>query len=146
MAPQVPSRTPDSPEEALLLMTMQLGKRLRMRQPGDEVDAATTPLLRVLTCAGSMRLSDLASRLYLDASTVSRHVRHLEERGLVERADDPDDRRAAQVAATDLGRKALQRFMQQRQRVLGELLASWPERDRRRLTELATRVVTELET
>jgi DNA-binding MarR family transcriptional regulator len=139
------SPTPGSPEEAVLLMTMRLGKRLRMRQPGDEVDAAAVPLLRVLTCTGSMRLSDLAHRMQLDASTVSRHVRHLEERGLLERAEDPDDRRAAKVAITAPGRKALEHFMQQRRRTLGEVLAAWPERDRRRLQELATRLEADLD-
>src|SRR3990170_3275929 len=87
--------TPDSPEEAVLLLAMQVGKRMRQRYPGDEVDAATIPLLHVLTCTGPIRLTDLAQRMQLDASTVSRHARQLEERGLLERADDPDDRRAS---------------------------------------------------
>src|SRR5262245_66503991 len=108
MHPMAPlTFTADSPEEAVLLMVMQIGKRMRQRQPGDEVDPATVPFLHILSCAGPIRLSDLAQRMQLDASTVSRHARQLEERGLISRTADPEDRRAARVQIPQLGRQAL---------------------------------------
>jgi DNA-binding MarR family transcriptional regulator len=135
---------PDSPEESVLLMTMQIGKRMRSRQPGDEVDAATIPLLHVLTCTGALRLSDLAQRIHLDASTVSRHARHLEERGLLTRTEDPDDRRASRVAITDLGSKVLTGCFDQRKHRLARALTSWSVEDRQTLQRLATRFVADL--
>lgn len=135
---------PDSPEEAVLLMAMQIGKRMRLRHPGDEVDAATIPVLHVLTCTGSLRLSDLAQRMHLDASTISRHARHLEERGLLERTVDPDDRRASRVAITELGAKVLTGCIDQRKQRLGQALATWSAEDRQHLQRLATRFVTDL--
>lgn len=136
--------SPDSPEEALLLLAMQIGKRMRLRHPGDEVDAATIPILHVLTCTGPVRLSDLAQRLHLDASTVSRHARQLEERGLIARTDDPDDRRAARVAITELGSKVLSSCFDARKQRLAQALASWSTGDRHTLQRMATRFVADL--
>lgn len=135
---------PGSPEEAVLLLAMQIGRRMRLRYPEDEVDAASMPLLHALTCTGPIRLSALAQRMHLDASTVSRHARHLEERGLLERTDDPDDRRASQVGITTLGTKVLNGCIDQRKRRLAEAMADWPARDRQRLQDLATRFVADL--
>ena len=136
--------TPDSPEEAVLLMVMQIGKRMRQRQPGDEVDPATVPVLHILSCAGSIRLSDLAQRMQLDASTVSRHARQLEERGLISRTTDPEDRRAARVQITELGSKALAASFEHRKQMIGRVLEAWPLQDLQTLERLASRFVVDL--
>jgi DNA-binding MarR family transcriptional regulator len=145
MHPSPPApRQPDSPEEAVLLMVMQIGKRMRQRQPGDEADPATIPVLHVLSCTGGIRLSDLAQRMHLDASTVSRHVRQLEERGLVSRTGDPDDRRASRVEVTELGGKALAASFEHRKQLIGQAITSWSDRDRHTLQRLASRFVDDL--
>ena len=144
MHPSAPSTQPDSPEEAVLLMVMQIGKRMRQRQPGDEVDPATIPVLHVLRCTGAIRLSDLAQRMHLDASTVSRHARQLEERGLVSRTGDPDDRRASRVEITELGGKALAASFEQRKKLIGQTMADWSAQDLQTLQRLASRFVDDL--
>ena len=136
--------TPDSPEEAVLLMVMQIGKRMRQRQPGDEVDPATVPFLHILSCAGPIRLSDLAQRMQLDASTVSRHARQLEERGLISRTTDPDDRRASRVEVTELGRKTLAASFEHRKQLIGRVLESWSDQDLETLQRLAGKFVGDL--
>ncbi len=146
MHPHSPlSFTADSPEEAVLLMVMQIGKRMRQRQPGDEVDPATVPLLHMLSCAGPIRLSELAARMQLDASTVSRHARQLEERGLTSRTGDPHDRRASRVEITELGRKTMAAAFEHRKQLIGHTIASWPPEDRSTLQRLATRFVVDLD-
>jgi len=135
---------PDSPEEAVLLMVMQIGKRMRQRQPGDEVDPATVPILHILSCAGAIRLSDLAARMQLDASTVSRHARQLEERGLISRTTDPEDRRASRVEISELGSKALAASFEHRKQMIGRVLESWPDKDLDTLQRLASRFVLDL--
>jgi DNA-binding MarR family transcriptional regulator len=136
--------SPDSPEEAVLLMVMQIGKRMRQRQPGDEVDPATVPFLHILSCTGDIRLSDLAQRMQLDASTVSRHARQLEERGLISRTTDPEDRRASRVQITELGSKALSSSFEHRKQMIGRVLSSWPRQDLETLQRLAGRFVGDL--
>lgn len=55
------------------------------------------------------RMSELAAFLGLDRSTVSGLVDRAASRGLVARADDPDDRRSSRVGLTAAGRRAARR-------------------------------------
>jgi DNA-binding MarR family transcriptional regulator len=82
--------------------------------------------------------------MHLDASTVSRHVRQLEERGLVSRTGDPDDRRASRVEVTELGGKALAASFEHRKQLIGQAITSWSDRDRHTLQRLASRFVDDL--
>ena len=56
---------------------------------------------------GYMRRVDLANRLLLTASGVTRLLEGLEEAGLVERASCPSDRRVTYAVITDRGRERL---------------------------------------
>src|SRR5919107_1359087 len=104
-----PIPAPETTEDALMSLMMALGRRVRQRQPGDMIDYAAFPLLKLLSHQGPMRLSGLASVLGLDASTVSRHARQLEDRGLLERTGDPDDGRASPIAVSTHGAACLTR-------------------------------------
>ncbi|WP_067068632.1 MarR family winged helix-turn-helix transcriptional regulator [Carbonactinospora thermoautotrophica] len=117
----------------------------RWSHPQEEVDP---PCLGVLFCAsrlGEVRMSELAQEMLLDLSTVSRHVRTLVQEGYLERTEDPDDRRACRLRVTDRGRQALQRARELRAAALGEVLASWPAKDRDDLTRLLNRLADDLE-
>jgi DNA-binding MarR family transcriptional regulator len=61
--------------------------------------------LRVLTGSGPMRLSELSERLRIAPRSTTEVVDGLQERGLVERRADPEDRRATFVVLTDEGRR-----------------------------------------
>ena len=56
-----------------------------------------------------LRMQDLAERVVLSRSRVSRIVDELAARGLVERLPDPDDGRASLAHLTDEGRTAFRR-------------------------------------
>jgi DNA-binding MarR family transcriptional regulator len=58
---------------------------------------------------GPIRLSDLAARERVTAPTATRLVASLEERRLVRRQVNPDDRRSALLAVTALGSRMLDR-------------------------------------
>lgn len=137
-APATPE--PSTVEEAVLTATVRVGKRLRTRLPGDELDFSSLALLKAAAQQGPMRLSALATALHLDASTVSRHVRALEDRGLLERTCDPDDGRASRVVVTPAGRRALEEGAERRRRLIGEVLADWDASDRETLRALLHRL------
>lgn len=141
MQPNAPST---SPEEAVYLFAAQLVRLLKKRQPGDDLDLAGWPLLHTLQRYGELRLSDLATKVQLDASTVSRQVKQLEDRGMLERTGDPDDRRAALVRATDDGVQALEQGRQRRRDQIARVLADWPEADVRAFAAFATRFTDDL--
>lgn len=133
---------PATAEEAVVNAMVRVGKRLRRRVPGDEIEFSSLALLKTIAADGPMRLTTVAAALHLDASTVSRHVRSLEDRGLLERATDPDDGRASQVAITAEGRRSLAEGAQRRRALVGEALADWSDEDRETLRVLLHRLST----
>lgn len=94
---------------------------------------------------GPLRLTDLAAAVELDASTVSRQVRHLEDRGLLERTGDPDDGRASRIALSAEGRTRLEAGAERRRAFVGRLVEDWPSGDRERLRLLLNRLLDELD-
>ncbi len=138
------SSPPETAEDALLGLMMALGRRLRQRQPDDVLDYSAFPLLKLLAHQGPMRSSALAQALGLDASTVSRHVRQLEDRGLLERTGDPDDGRASRVAVSEQGRAGLAQGFETRRRLLASALHGWTDEERATLRSLLDRLATDL--
>lgn len=68
-----------------------------------ELDNLEYGTLLLLDLETGWRLVDLRERLLCDKSKMTRIIDCLEERGLVERHPDPDDRRAWQVFLTENG-------------------------------------------
>jgi DNA-binding MarR family transcriptional regulator len=116
-------------------------QRRMQRLAGVELDPSAFVALMRIAEHGPMRLTDLAHQLWLDLSVVSRKVRQLEDRELVERVADPTDARASLVAISAAGREIADRLASGRQRALDELFGSWGERDTRRFADLLERFV-----
>ncbi len=124
---------PETAEDALVQLMMTVGRRFRARLDGDTVDPSQAALLYALKTRGALRLGDIADAMKLDASTVSRHVQQLGDRGFIERGPDPDDGRASIISLTDAGRAGLRSAFEQRRTVLTEALADWSPDDREQL-------------
>ena len=139
-----PIPAPETTEDALLSLMMALGRRMRQRQPGDAIDYSAFPILKLLTHQGPMRLSALAQVLGLDASTVSRHARQLEDKGLLERTEDPDDGRASRVAVSEHGSACLAQGFEARRHVISTALDGWSDDERETLRALLARLVESL--
>ena len=141
-----PIPAPETAEDALLSLMMALGRRMRQRQPGDAIDYSAFPILKLLTHQGPMRLSALAQVLGLDASTVSRHARQLEDKGLLERTGDPDDGRASRVAVSEHGSACLARAFESRRHAITHALEGWTDEERDVLRVQLARLVETLMT
>lgn len=89
---------------------------------------------------GPARPGDLAQRLCVAPSVISRQVAPLERAGLVERGHDPDDARAWRLALTPLGRRQLEVLHADRVAQLGQLLRDWDEDDVRSAAALMDRL------
>jgi DNA-binding MarR family transcriptional regulator len=139
-----PIPAPETAEDALMSLMMALGRRIRQRQPGDAVDFAAFPILKLLSHQGPMRLSAVATVLGLDASTVSRHAKQLEDRGLLERTEDPDDGRASRVAVSEKGASVLSEGFAARRGLITAALEGWTDTERETLRDLLHRVSTAL--
>lgn len=131
--------SPQTPIEGVLHAFTRIGRRLKAKQPGDTIDHSVHLVLFVLRCSGALRLSDLASRMELDASTASRHVRSLEQLGLVRRSPDPDDGRAFRVELTEKGIEEWDAGARRRMELLSAAMDGWSEDDVLTFERLMTR-------
>jgi DNA-binding MarR family transcriptional regulator len=90
-------------------------------------------------------MSELAAQACLDQSTVSRHLRHLEDDDLVTRTPDPDDRRATLLELSPAGREVLESHIRARSQLIASATATWSDEDRAALTRLLSRLADDLE-
>jgi DNA-binding MarR family transcriptional regulator len=113
---------------------------------GVDIDRAAYLVLRRLHLGGPARIGDLATRFGVEPSTVSRHVRMLESRGLLVKLPDVDDRRAMQASVTPDGAALVAAVERERHALLDEALADWPEDDVARFVKLMERFTDDLTT
>jgi len=67
-------------------------------------------ILNTLDGAGSVPISEIARRTHVDKAWISRSVRELVEKGLVDRSEDPADSRVSLAILTTAGRDLLDRI------------------------------------
>jgi DNA-binding MarR family transcriptional regulator len=86
-------------------------------------------------------MQELARHLELEKSSLSGLIDRAELRGLVERIPSTDDRRAASVRMTSLGRRLSRAVAAEVGAEVAELLAGLPREDRVRLASLVGHIV-----
>ena len=136
----VAERPADDLVAALSALVTQLKRR-----SGDPENGARAFLLAHVDRLAPVRATDLTDATALDLSTISRHLRGLEDAGLLTRSADPDDRRASLLTATDAGRVFLAEAVRARTAMLASAMAHWPADDVATLSHLMTRLAHDLE-
>ncbi|MFM9612671.1 MarR family winged helix-turn-helix transcriptional regulator [Streptomyces niveiscabiei] len=102
--------------------------------------AGSTAVLVLLGRYGEMRMTHLSELLSVDMSVSSRHVAHLVDRGWIERAADPADKRSRILRLTPAGHAKLAQLSQRSVELLAERLDGWSAKDVDQLTRLLTRL------
>ena len=93
-------------------------------------------------------ISDLSGHMEITTPAASQMVDKLVQNGLIERAEDPHDRRAKQVTLSPKGRALIERSIEERYRWMDELTGRMTPAERAQLSgalELMTRFVRDLE-
>ena len=109
-------------------------------------DPQTILLLRIVRDAPHpMSVGDLAANVRLDASTVSRHVKNLEEAGYLTRQADAADRRTSRLAVTAAGSVVLEDALALSAAELAQAVTEWSDRDVATLAALMTRLAEDME-
>jgi DNA-binding MarR family transcriptional regulator len=98
-------------------------------------------LLRQIADSEPMRPGELANRLGVEASHVTRQVQQLQRSGYVSRVPDPDDRRAQRIELTPAGQQAIDRVREAGVRGMRMALADWSPEELRQLAGLFHRMV-----
>lgn len=122
-----------------LALHEQLGERV-----GYPLEGPYFGTLSRLGTSGSVTVSELAELLNLELSTVSRRVRVLEERHLVER-EPGADRRTSLLRLTAEGQRMFSALEKGWRQMLSEVVADWEPADVARFGELFTRFAADFE-
>jgi DNA-binding MarR family transcriptional regulator len=96
----------------------RLSRRLRSTPAGSGLTPSQISVLFTVVRSGPLGLSELAELEGINPTMLSRITAHLTEAGLLARTVDPDDRRAARVAATAAGRRLRERIHRERTHAL----------------------------
>lgn len=121
-------------------------QRMKQSPPGaGSADRSAHALLLTIANAGPMRLSDLATAVHVDASTVSRQAAQLVTERLLVRQPHPEDGRASVVALTDPGRTVVAGVIQRRRAFFEQAVQEWSEPDLTTFTSLLHRFVDDTE-
>ncbi|MEU6918701.1 MarR family winged helix-turn-helix transcriptional regulator [Streptomyces olindensis] len=143
--PDVPSPEVTEIERALTRITY-LSTRARrhdrlMALAGVPLDRAAVALLRQIADCEPLRPGELAARLGVEASHVTRTVQQLQKSGYVTRVPDPDDRRAQRIELTEAGAQAIAKVRQAGVRGMQMALSDWSPEELRQLATLFHRMV-----
>ncbi|MEK3688653.1 MarR family transcriptional regulator [Paenibacillus sp. LMG 31459] len=112
--------------------------------PKFERCAGITPtrfrLLQELFRVSEISQISLQKTLDIDAAAVTRHLRGLEDSGMIARRNNPADNRVTLVSLTDHGRDHINSYREEKTRFISELLTGFNEQERTVLAEMLTRL------
>jgi DNA-binding MarR family transcriptional regulator len=130
--------------EALLSAQVSVMRGFAAERMWDEVSLAEYDVLYALKKAGcALRQSELMKQVLLSQPALSRLVERLEQRGLVQRSTDPNDRRGVLVALTDDGAAAQQRTGSRHARSVEERMRRLTPDQQRQLRDLCALLTAE---
>jgi DNA-binding MarR family transcriptional regulator len=124
-----------------LRATFAVSREIGRRMP-PETPLTAVMVLSALDQHRELRMSGLAELLDIDMSVTSRHVAYGVERGWIDRAPDPLDRRSRLLRLTQSGTEMLRASSDLAAAVVADHLADWPDEDVTRLSALLARLRT----
>ena len=112
--------------------------------PKFERCAGITPtrfrLLQELFHLSEISQISLQKTLDIDAAAVTRHLRGLEESGMIARRNNPADNRVTLVSLTEHGREHINSYREEKIRFIHNLLTGFNGQERTELAEMLTRL------
>src|SRR3990172_10118177 len=98
--------------DTLHSLAIHLLRRVRVRDTESGLTPRRLSVLSVIVFAGPITITELAEAEQVRVPSISRLVKDLEWEGLVERVEDPDDKRVQRIRATPKGNDLLQQGRQ----------------------------------
>lgn len=112
--------------------------------PKFERCAGITPtrfrLLHELFQVSEISQITLQKTVDIDAAAITRHLRGLEESGMIARRNNPADNRVTLVSLTDQGREHINAYREEKTKFISSLLTGFNEQERTVLAEMLTRL------
>jgi DNA-binding MarR family transcriptional regulator len=119
---------------------LHLLRRLAQEDRATGISAPRLSALSVLVFGGPRTIGALAALEGVTPPTMTRLVAAMAADGLVERLEDPADRRIVRVQASETGRSLLLAGRDRRVAALASMVASLTPKERRRLDQAAAAI------
>jgi DNA-binding MarR family transcriptional regulator len=84
---------------------------------------------------GTCGLSEISERFEITSAAASQHVENLVQAGLIERTEDPHDRRAKNIQLSAKGKSMIEKGIGERYRWIDQLAEGLSEKERERTAE-----------
>lgn len=101
-----------------------------------ELGVSDFGVLEALLHKGDLPINALGSKVLLTSSSMTAAVDRLESQGLVERKNDPHDRRARLISLTVKGQKLIERAFKTHSRDMEQIMSPLSEQERNTLVTL----------
>lgn len=111
-----------------------------LRERGLDLTATQSEVLEILYETGPLAQGELAERLVCTTGNISRLVDRMVAKGMLRRADDPDDRRRVRLEPTPYGRRLIEGGFEAIGELLGAIRALYTDDELERLAELLGRL------
>ncbi|MEK3875022.1 MarR family transcriptional regulator [Paenibacillus sp. FSL H8-0122] len=112
--------------------------------PKFERCAGVTPtrfrLLQELYHSSEISQISLQKLVDIDAAAVTRHLRGLEDTGMIARRNNPADNRVTLVSLTGQGREHIDAYRENKTQFISDLLTGFNEQERTVLADMLTRL------
>lgn len=123
----------------MVVLTRRIENAARRSTIHRRMDRAAYLIARTLDGSGPAGVNEIARRLSLDGSTITRQLAGMQERGYVDRQPHPDDGRAWVIDLTSSGRDEMRAVSTARRQRFATFLDGWSEADVGTLGELLER-------
>ncbi|MFD1722058.1 MarR family winged helix-turn-helix transcriptional regulator [Amnibacterium endophyticum] len=131
-------RTIEGSFERIAVAARRAGRSIAQRFD-PELQPAAWAVLRELLRGGPMQPHALAAAMSMDRSAISRLLKELRERGLIEAERDEQDGRSQWISVTPAARARAEAVLADRRQRLHEHLSAWDEGDLDRFAVLLDR-------
>jgi DNA-binding MarR family transcriptional regulator len=129
----------DVVETEMALLQRGLERLARRSAIHRHLDRASYLAARTLDATGAISLKDLAARLGVDASTMTRQIATMETAGLLHRYADPHDGRVSVIELSAAGRRKMRAVQRARRERIQDLFAGWTKREQLEFGQLLAR-------
>ncbi|OEH92082.1 MarR family winged helix-turn-helix transcriptional regulator [Bacillus solimangrovi] len=102
-------------------------------------------LLHKLYESGEISQTALQKELNIDRAAVTRHLKQLEEKGIVFRRKNPSDNRITFVSLTDEGHQKIVAYREEKARFIINVLKGFEDEERTILLDMLTRIQNNVE-
>ncbi|MCD5324484.1 MULTISPECIES: MarR family winged helix-turn-helix transcriptional regulator [Pontibacillus] len=128
-------------EERIILQLNEIYKQMSPKfERCTGISQSRLEVLHKLMEVDEINQTDLRRQVNIDSAAVTRHLKQLDEKGIVARRKNPEDNRVTFVKLTEEGRSKIQRYCQEKETFISQVFEGFSAQERSVLSDLLTRV------